>query len=153
MSGPSGVGIVCVECRQSLMVEGLELVHGAGMSWFPCPNAGRRFKFPTIRLQEAGVPLPGQPPVVEYIGPRTCEHCRWWKTDEQQLVGVGHCHKNAPALFQIKEDGWPITFWPTTIERDLCGEFQPSPTINPPAAIDPSAFPVVGNPLRNGQNR
>ena len=64
---------------------------------------------------------------------KSCKDCKWWKKwthiteayleKYPQNKDKGDCHKNAPAVTGLLEEGY--TCWPDTDSSDFCGEFEP----------------------------
>ena len=64
-----------------------------------------------------------------------CEACKWWKrwkmwthiteaylATHPQNIDKGDCHKNAPAVAGLSEEGY--TCWPNTNSTDFCGDYE-----------------------------
>lgn len=64
---------------------------------------------------------------------KICKDCIFWKkwthctaaylAKYPQNENKGDCHKNAPAVVGLSEEGY--TCWPDTESYDFCGEFKP----------------------------
>lgn len=66
----------------------------------------------------------------------SCGTCRFWKphAGSKESQGWGQCKRAPPALPEIKDEKLVLAgIWPSTDERDWCGEWQGS---EPPAAIE-----------------
>jgi hypothetical protein len=67
------------------------------------------------------------------MGEETCSTCRFWvRTD----APIGNCHRYAPKpLIDPNFDCDLEAYWPRTVDRDFCGEYQPRkalPVVDPP---------------------
>jgi hypothetical protein len=59
----------------------------------------------------------------------SCGSCRFWKplAGSKEASGWGQCKRMPPALPEIKDEKLVLAgIWPSTDERDWCGEWQPS---------------------------
>lgn len=60
----------------------------------------------------------------------SCGSCRFWKshTGIKEANGWGQCKRMPPALPEIKDEKLVLAgIWPSTDERDWCGEWEASP--------------------------
>jgi len=61
-------------------------------------------------------------------GRPSCGSCRFWKplAGSKESSGWGQCKRMPPALPEIKDEKLVLAgIWPSTDERDWCGEWQP----------------------------
>lgn len=66
----------------------------------------------------------------------SCGTCRFWKphAGSKESQGWGQCKRAPPALPEVKDEKLVLAgIWPSTDERDWCGEWQAA---EPPAEID-----------------
>jgi hypothetical protein len=57
----------------------------------------------------------------------SCGTCRFWKphAGSKESQGWGQCKRAPPALPEIKDEKLVLAgIWPSTDERDWCGEWQ-----------------------------
>ena len=58
---------------------------------------------------------------------QSCGTCRFWKphAGSKESQGWGQCKRMPPALPEIKDEKLVLAgIWPSTDERDWCGEWQ-----------------------------